>query len=183
MGIARRSVKLFAALVLLCPQFACGPEDAAAPDPASSEQAGLSSSSSSTPVPAPNPPPASCDQRHAGVTGIQVQVRVDKYQGLIYGSNGTHEIAYGTIISTPWVYDSSIVDTSNVELAMNVKSTKDPSGLPKEIKLSVGQVVEVEGEYIPAATANAHDSKGPAAVIHYSHSPCGYVTISGTIYR
>lgn len=181
MRIARRSVKLFAALVLLCPQLDCGPEDATAPDPASSEQAALSSTSTS--VPAPNPPPTSCDQRHTGVTGIQVQVRVDKYQGLIYGSNGTHEIAYGTIISTPWVYDSSIVDTSNVQLAMNVKSSKDPSGLPKEIKLSVGQVVEVEGEYIPASTANAHDSKGPAAVIHYSHSPCGYVTIAGTIYH
>ena len=33
------------------------------------------------------------------------------------------------------------------------------------------------------ATANAHDKKGPAAVIHYTHTPCGYIDIGGTVYR
>ena len=134
-------------------------------------------------LPPANPPPASCDMRHAGVTGIQVVVRIDQYQGLISGRNGDHEIAYGTVIGTPWVFNSAIVDTSNVQLAMNVASAKDPTGLPHEIRLSPGQVIEVEGEYIPAATANAHDAHGAAAVLHFSHSPCGYVTIAGTIYK
>jgi len=133
--------------------------------------------------PSPNPPPASCDQRSAGVTGIQVVVRIDEYQGLITGRNGTHEIAYGTIIDTPWVFDTKIVDTSNVQLAMNVASAKDSTGLPREIKVSPGQVLEVEGEYIPASTAHVHDAKGAAAVLHFSHSPCGYVTIAGTVYK
>jgi hypothetical protein len=133
--------------------------------------------------PAPNPPPASCNQRSPGVTAIQVLVQVDEYQGLITGRNGTHEIVYGTIVSTPWVYAVKIVDTTNVQLALNVKSAKDPTGLPMEVPLSVGQVVEVEGEYIPKSTASASDAKGPAAVIHYSHDPCGYITIAGTIYK
>ena len=151
-------------------------------DPAAVEEDGRLQSALLT-APTPDPPPASCDQRSKGVTAIQTVVRIDKYQGLIHGSNGTHEIAYGTITSTPWVYDNSIVDTSNVQLALNVKSAKDPTGLPHEIKLSVGQSVEVEGEYIPAATAHASDSKGPAAVIHFTHTPCGYVTIAGTVYH
>ena len=87
------------------------------------------------------------------------------------------------ITDTAWVYDSHIVDTSNTQLALNVKSSIDPSGLPHEIKLTPGQIVEVEGEYIPKSTANAHDKNGAAAVIHYSHAPCGYITIAGTVYR
>jgi hypothetical protein len=133
--------------------------------------------------PTANPPPSSCDQRNSGVTGLQVVVRIDEYQGLITGRNGTHEIAYGTVIDTPWVYDSAIVDTSNVQLAMNVASAKDSTGLPSEIRLTPGETLEVEGEYIPASTANAHDAKGAAAVIHYSHAPCGYVNIGGTVYK
>lgn len=135
------------------------------------------------PGPTPNPPPAQCDQRHAGVTGIQVLVRIDEYHGLIHGRNGTHEIAYGTVTDQVWVFDKSVVDTGNVQLAMNVASAMDPSGLPNEIPLSPGQVVEAEGEYIPAATANAHDSHGAAAVIHYIHTPCGYVVINGSTYK
>jgi hypothetical protein len=124
-----------------------------------------------------------CNQRNPGVTGIEVQVRIDKYQGLITGRNGTHEIAYGTVTSTPWVYDSAIVDTSNVQLALNVKSSTDPSGLPHEIPFTVGESVTVKGEYIPASTANAHDAAGPAAVIHFAHSPCGFVEVGTTIYQ
>lgn len=124
-----------------------------------------------------------CNQRSPGVTGIDVAVRVHFYQGLIHGRNGTHEIAYGTVTSTSWVYDHSVVDTSNVELALNVKSAKDPTGLPNEVKMTVGESVEVRGEYIPAATANAHDSAGPAAVLHFTHSPCGFITIAGHKYQ
>ena len=124
-----------------------------------------------------------CDQRSPGVTGIDVQIRIVSYQGLIHGRNGTHEIAYGTVTSTSWVFDGGIVDTSNVQLALNVKSSKDPTGLPKEEKMAVGDSVEARGEYIPASTANAHDSAGPAAVIHFTHSPCGFVTIAGHKYE
>ncbi len=133
--------------------------------------------------PTPNPPPASCDQRHPGVTAIQVVVRVDEYQGLIHGFNGDHEIVYGTVTDTVWVYAGGIVDTGNVQLAINVSSAKDPSGLPHEIPLSIGQSLQVEGEYIPASTANAKDKKGAAAVIHYTHTPCGFTIINGTQYN
>jgi hypothetical protein len=165
---------LFAAIVP-----ACGPQDGS-DLPENDELSVAHSAASLTSL---TPPPSSCNQRHAGVTGIQVQIRIDEYQGLIKGRNGTHEIAYGTIVSTPWVYDSKIVDTSNAELALNVKSAKDPTGLPYEVKLAVGSVYEVQGEYIPAATASAHDKKGAAAVIHFSHAPCGYVSVGGTVYR
>ncbi len=159
-------------------QTACGSQ---AETPQEAVDSQIQSALLSTPT--PSPPPPSCDQRSPGVTAIQAVVRVDEYHGLIQGRNGTHEIAYGTITSIPWVYDHSLLDTSNVELALNVKSAKDPNGLPHEIKLSVGQSVEVEGEYIPAATAHASDKKGAAAVIHFTHSPCGYVTIAGTVYH
>lgn len=129
--------------------------------------------------PSPNPPPASCDQRHAGVTSIQILLTVNKYKGLIHGRNGTHEVVDGTISKTVWVFDQSVVDTQNVETAMNVKSTIDPSGLPQEIPLAPGTVIELEGEYIPASTANASGN----AILHYTHSPCGYVVINGTKYQ
>ncbi len=129
--------------------------------------------------PAVNPPPTSCDQRSAGVTAIQAVVTVTKYQGLQHGRNGTHEIVYGTISNTVWVYDQQIVDTKNVELAMNVKSSIDPTGLPQEIPLAPGQTFEVEGEYKPASSSNA----GGFAILHYTHSPCGYVVLNGTKYQ
>ena len=70
-------------------------------------------------------------------------------------------------------------DTNNVELAMNVHSSTDPSGLPREVPLSVGQTVLLEGEYISAASANASGD----AVIHFTHSTCGFVQINGTLYE
>jgi hypothetical protein len=94
-----------------------------------------------------------------------------------------HELVDGTIQSTVWVYQARIIDTHNVQVAMNVASSKDPAGLPHEIPVSPGQVFEVEGEYIPASSANAHNANGPAAVIHYTHAPCGYVTLGGQTYR
>lgn len=130
---------------------------------------------------AANPPPAECFQRKAGVTGIQVLVRIDKYKGLQTGRNGTHEIAEGTVTTTAWIYDASLYDTANVQLAMVVDAAGP--GLPMELPLTPGQVIETEGEYIPAATANATTAKGPAAVIHFTHSPCGYAVISGKTYH
>jgi hypothetical protein len=74
--------------------------------------------------------------------------------------------------------DATAATTTAAQLAMNVASSIDPHGLPQEIPLSAGQVIEVEGEYIPAASANA----GGRAVIHFTHLPCGYVTIDGVTY-
>jgi hypothetical protein len=123
-----------------------------------------------------------CAQRSPGVTGIQAKVRVDDYRGMISGHNGDHELIEGTITRTIWVYESDLVDSSNVEIALNVASSRDPGGLPHEIPVSPGQTIEVGGEYIPQATANAHNDNGSAAVIHFTHAPCGYVTIGGHNY-
>lgn len=133
--------------------------------------------------PAPMPPPASCYQRSSGVTGIQVVLRVDQYIGVKTGRNGPHEFVHGTIINTPWVYKSSIVDTTNVEVAMNIQTATDMTGLPKEIPVRAGEQIELEGEYIPKATANATTALGPAAVLHFTHEPCGYAVLGGVKYR
>lgn len=133
--------------------------------------------------PAPMPAPMSCWQRKAGVTAIQVVLQIDEYRGLQTGRNGTHEIAEGTVVNTPWVYDKTLVDTANIHLAMNVQDAMDPHGLPMELPLTVGQRIEVEGEYIPKATAGASNKKGAAAVIHFTHNPCGYAVIAGQTYR
>ena len=133
--------------------------------------------------PAPMLPPASCFQRSAGVTGIQVVLRVDEYKGVKTGRNGPHEIVHGTIINTPWVYKASIIDTTNVEVAMNIQTATDPSGLPKEIPVKARDQIEVEGEYIPKATASATTALGPAAVIHFTHDPCGYAVLGGVKYK
>jgi hypothetical protein len=117
------------------------------------------------------------------VTGIQVKVRIDEYQGLITGRNGIHEIAHGTIVNTMWVFDNSVVDTSNAQLALNVKSEEDETGLSHEIKLKVGEIYEVQGEYIPASKAKARNGKGSASVIHFTHNPCGFINIDGNVYR
>ena len=58
---------------------------------------GTTGTDAGTPGPVANPPPASCDQRHPGVTSTQSLVQITRYQGLIHGRNGDHEIAYGTI--------------------------------------------------------------------------------------
>lgn len=131
--------------------------------------------------PTPNPPPASCYQRKAGVTAIQSLITIDRYIGLQTGHSGTHEIAEGTVTTTAWIYDSSLFDTTNVQLAMVVDAAGP--GLPMELPLLPGQVIETEGEYIPSATADATTAKGPAAVIHFTHSPCGYAIISGMTYQ
>ena len=133
--------------------------------------------------PAPMPPPASCNMRNPGVTAIQIVVRIDEYKGLQTGRNGVHELAESTILHTSWVYEKTVVDTSNVHLAMNVASVTDPTGLPMELPLTIGQTIEVEGEYIPAATAKYTNKNGAAAVVHFTHMPCGYTVISGKTYN
>ncbi len=133
--------------------------------------------------PAPMPPPTSCNMRNPGVTAIQIVVRIDEYKGLQTGRNGVHELAESTVVHTSWVYDKTVVDTSNVHLAMNVASVTDPAGLPMELPLAVGQTIEVEGEYIPAATAMYTNKSGPAAVVHFTHMPCGYAVIGGKTYN
>jgi hypothetical protein len=119
----------------------------------------------------------------SGDTLVHVTLKVDQYRGIQHGHSGDHEIVEATITTTTSVANPGVVDTDNVEVAMNVHSSTDPSGLPREIPLAVGDSFEAEGQYIPAATANAHNAKGPAAVIHFTHSPCGFVTIAGQQYR
>jgi hypothetical protein len=118
-----------------------------------------------------------------GETLVHVTLKVNEYRGVHHGHNGDHEIVEATITAKTSVADPSLVDSNNVEAAMNVHSSTDPSGLPHEIPVAVGDTFEVQGEYIPAATANAHNANGPAAVIHFAHSPCGFVTIAGQQYR
>jgi hypothetical protein len=132
---------------------------------------------------APCPPPAQCYQRKPGVTALQAVVRVERYRGLVHGRHGTHEIAVGTIVAMPWVYDPSLVDSKRVELAMNVASRADPRGLPSEIPIEPGRSIEVEGEYIPAGAAHERGANGATAVVHYTHAPCGYVVIDGRTFR
>ena len=119
-----------------------------------------------------------CLHRASNKTGLRAQVQITRYQGIIHGRNGDHEIAYGNMQAL-WVDVPSVVDTSSIQLAMNVASSIDPSGLPQEIPLSAGQSIEVEGEYISGATAGL----GGNAVVHFTHSTCGYVTIAGTTYQ
>lgn len=124
-----------------------------------------------------------CNMRTPGVTAIQALLRIDSYGGLQTGHSGVHELAEGTLVYTAWVFDGTLVDTSNIHLAMNVASDTDPSGLPMELPLTPGSVIELEGEYIPKASAGYTNAKGPAAVIHFTHAPCGYVIIGGTTYH
>ena len=121
---------------------------------------------------------SACDQRHSGVSGIRATVRIDQYLGLRNGRNGTHELANGTVQGVLWMYQPSLEDTSSVQLAMNVASSTDPQGLPHEVPLTAGEVVEVEGEWIPGASA----SLSGRAVIHYTHGTCGYATLGGVTY-
>jgi hypothetical protein len=125
----------------------------------------------------------SCDQpRRQGEAHVRATVRVDQYVGLKHGFNGTHEIFHGTITDMPYASHPDLIDSNNVQVAMNVASRRDDLGLPGEIKLDVGSEVTLEGDYVPAATANAFTANGPAAVIHYTHAPCGSVTIDGQTY-
>ena len=120
-----------------------------------------------------------CQNRAPGKTGMRATVQITRYQGLIHGRNGDHEVAFGNITAIAWVHDPGTVDTHSVQLAMNVASSIDPAGLPHEIALAVGQSVELEGEYISGAGAGSSGT----AVLHFTHSTCGYVTIAGTTYQ
>jgi hypothetical protein len=120
---------------------------------------------------------------NSGETSVHVMLKVDQYRGIQHGHNGDHEIVEATVTSTLSVTNPSLVDTTNVEVAMNVRSSTDPAGLPNEIPIAVGDTFEVQGEYIPAATAHAHNANGPAAVIHFTHSPCGFAMIAGREYQ
>jgi hypothetical protein len=131
------------------------------------------------PVPVKAPPPAWCEQPSPATTGIHAKLRIDAYEGLVRGEF-VHEKARATILTTSWIYDQSVLDTRHVELAMRVAP---PSGLPGEIPLAVGDVVEVEGQYISASVANAPTPDGHQdAVIHYTHAECGYAIIAGQRY-
>lgn len=121
---------------------------------------------------------SACDQRHSGVSGIRATVRVDQYLGLHTGHSGTHELANGTLQGVLWMYQPSLEDTASVQLAMNVASSTDPQGLPHEVPLKAGEVVEVEGEWIPGASAGLSGR----AVIHYTHGTCGFATLGGVTY-
>ena len=132
----------------------------------------------SLPTPIKPPPPAWCEAS-TNSTGIHATLRVDTYEGTKTGVE-EHEFARATIVKLPWIYDDRLLDTMHVELAMRV----GPTGLPQELPLAVGQLVEVEGEYISAAVADAPDATGrPDAVIHYTHAECGYAIIAGVRYN
>ncbi len=122
---------------------------------------------------------SACNNRASGKTGIRATVQITRYQGLISGRNGSHEIAFGTLSNVLWIHDPATKDTSSVQLALNVSSSIDPTGLPHEIPFTVGETVEVEGEYISGASAG---SSG-VAVIHFTHSTCGFVDVNGLQYR
>lgn len=122
---------------------------------------------------------SACNHRAPGKTGIRAKVRITRYQGLIHGRNGDHEIAFGTLANVLWIHDPATRDTGSVELALNVASSIDPAGLPHEIPFPVGEIVEVEGEYISGASAGASG----VAVIHFTHSNCGFVEVNGQQYR
>ena len=125
--------------------------------------------------------PNACNQRQAGRTALRATVTISSYGGVVSGTaNGSHEMADGTLTNILWIYDAAAKDTNNVHLAMNVASSKDPAGLPHEIPLTPGQVIEVEGEYIPAKQASGSSGR---AVIHFTHSGCGFVDINGVQYR
>lgn len=115
--------------------------------------------------------------RPNGVTEIEAVVAVDQYKGIIHGRNGDHEIVEGHITLINAIANQKALDTKNVELAMNVASSKDPKGLPAEIPVKPGDVLEVEGEYIPSKQAHGHNAHGPAAVVHFTHAPGGYVIL------
>jgi hypothetical protein len=124
-----------------------------------------------------------CSNRPSADTQINALVRVDQYLGVRTGGSGQHEDFYGTMTQVIAVDSSSKVDTMNVEVAMRIAGSSNPAGLPGEIPLTAGQVIEVAGDYIPASTASCSDSAGSCAVIHFTHSPCGWVYINPTTYQ
>jgi len=115
--------------------------------------------------------------RPRGVTEIEAVVAVDQYKGIQHGRNGDHEIVEGHITLVNAIADQKALDTKNIELAMNVASHKDPNGLPSELPVKPGALLEVEGEYIPSRQAHGHNANGAAAVVHFTHAPAGYVIL------
>lgn len=129
-------------------------------------------------------PPKACvgaEQPDSGFP-IQAVVRVDQYDGLISENGEQFEVFDGTVLCTSFVSDPGGVDTQNVQVSMKLEGMLDPIGLPKEIPLTQGQLVEVEGEYIPSSAANVTNDNGPAAIITYTHFPCGFAVIDGMTY-
>lgn len=118
-----------------------------------------------------------CHPSGNGTTHVRAVVTIEEYDGLSYGRNGTHEHALARITDLEAADDASVVDSDEVSLAMNVASDRDPAGLPSEIPLSPGDTIELEGIYI-SSTAS-YDGQ---PVIHFCHSPCGWVTIGGQTY-
>jgi hypothetical protein len=122
--------------------------------------------------------------RPNGVTEIEAVLAVDQYKGIQHGRNGDHEIVEGHVTVINAIANEAALDTKNVELAMNVASSRDSNGLPAEIPVKPGDVMEVEGEYIPSTLAHGHNAQGPAAVVHFTHAPGGYVILpDGREYR
>ncbi|SEK27618.1 hypothetical protein SAMN05444354_101167 [Stigmatella aurantiaca] len=115
-------------------------------------------------------------------TEIRVVVVIDAYDGVPQHEtrNGLHEYAEARIVNVLAVAHPENFDANDprIHLAMNVASAEDSAGLPREIPLQPGQQLEVQGEYIPADHAHG----GGPAVLHFTHSPAGYVTINGQTY-
>jgi hypothetical protein len=119
----------------------------------------------------------SMPRRPREFTQIEAVIVVDEYRGVKHGRNGPHEIIEGHIEYINAVDRREVIDTQNVELALNVEDQHDHHGLPYEIPVKPGDRIEVEGEYIPARKANARNKNGRAAVIHFTHAPAGYVIL------
>lgn len=127
--------------------------------------------------------PAKCFRRGDGTSAVKVRVRVDEYKGVKRGRNGWHEMFNGTIVATEWAQEFAAVDTTNAFVAMNVSSPRDKDGLPQELVLAPGEELVLQGSLISSATSKKKVRGRPAVVVHFTHSPCGYVERAGTRYR
>ena len=119
------------------------------------------------------PQPSSCAANGHGNPGLQAVVQITSYKGL--DNNKLHELASGTIVGDIWSTSGTPIN-GGVDLAMRIGS----GGLPGELPLAVGERIELEGFYIDPASNYSHDGNG---VIHWTHSPCGYVNIRGVVYQ
>ena len=91
-----------------------------------------------------------------------------------------HERVRARLVKIEKVFDASIVSTPDVDLAMRLDSSGGSDGLPRPIALFPGARFEVSGIYIPKE--KAYGTNHERAVIHYTHPPCGSVTINGSTY-
>ncbi len=114
----------------------------------------------------------------SGEALVRATLRVDAYAGLRSGRNGIHEVFDGAITTLSYDSNPAVFDLHEVHVAMNVASDRNSSGLPQEIPLHAGDTLQVQGIYIPQSQAD-----GPRAVVHFTHEPCGYVTIEGATYQ